>query len=57
MKFELYKDTHDEWRWRLVADNGEIVAQSEGYTRKSNCQKSIRMIKLHAKNARVQEIP
>ena len=32
MKIQIYSDTRDEWRWRLVASNGEIIADSaEGY--------------------------
>lgn len=35
MKFVIYKDRSGEWRWRLVARNGRIVADSgEGYTRR-----------------------
>lgn len=32
MKFEIYKDKRGEWRWRLKARNGKILAvSSEGY--------------------------
>jgi len=32
-KFEVYQDVADEWRWRLIAANGQIVATSgEGYS-------------------------
>lgn len=32
MGVDLYKDQKDEWRWRIVATNGRIVACSgEGY--------------------------
>lgn len=32
-KFVVYKDRKSEWRWRLKAKNGRIVADSgEGYT-------------------------
>jgi uncharacterized protein len=27
-RFELYTDNADEWRWRLVATNEEIIATS-----------------------------
>lgn len=27
-KFDIYKDTADNWRWRLLADNGRKVAAS-----------------------------
>lgn len=31
---EVYEDARGEWRWRLVAENGRIVADSaEGYAR------------------------
>ena len=33
-RIELYEDKAGEFRWRKVADNGEITASSEGYTRK-----------------------
>jgi uncharacterized protein YegP (UPF0339 family) len=36
MKFHIYQDKRGEWRWRLKARNGRIVADSgEGYVRKS----------------------
>ena len=29
---EFYRDSSNEWRWRVRADNGEIIAAStEGY--------------------------
>ena len=30
-KFEIYEDGNGEFRWRLKAANGEVVASSEGY--------------------------
>jgi len=36
---ELYRDDAGEWRWRRVAPNGEVVADSaEGYTRLEDCR-------------------
>ncbi len=36
MKFHLYRDEKKEWRWRLVARNGRIIADSgEGSKRKA----------------------
>jgi uncharacterized protein YegP (UPF0339 family) len=30
--FHTFRDSADEWRWHLKADNGEIIADSaEGY--------------------------
>jgi uncharacterized protein YegP (UPF0339 family) len=36
-KFEIFQDKKKQWRFRLIASNGRIVCQSEGYTRKANC--------------------
>lgn len=42
MKFKVYRDAADEWRWQLVARNGRIVAESgEGYTRAADCLHAI----------------
>ena len=30
---ELFKDTEGKWRFRVKAANGEIVAESESYSR------------------------
>lgn len=30
-RYEIYRDTAGQWRWRLVAGNGRIVASGEGY--------------------------
>lgn len=35
MKIEKYRDDNNEYRWRIVADNGNIMADSaEGYKNK-----------------------
>jgi len=37
-KPDFYKDASGQWRWRVVAANGEVVADSaEGYKRLSDC--------------------
>lgn len=42
MRFQLYRDRKKEWRWRLVARNGKIVAVSgEGYKRKASALKTL----------------
>lgn len=38
MHLEAYKDSAHEWRWRRIAENGRIVADSgEGYQNKQDC--------------------
>lgn len=40
--FEIYPDTSGDWRWRLRAANGRIVADSaEGYASKRNVNRAI----------------
>lgn len=41
MVFHIYK-ARDGWRWRLVARNGRIIADSgEAYNRKQACDNAI----------------
>ena len=38
MKFELFRTSAKQWRWRLRAANGKIIANSgESYRRKCDC--------------------
>jgi len=47
MTFRVFRDNAGEWRWRLVAANGRIVADSgEGYTRRRDVERAIRRIKV-----------
>lgn len=42
MRFVIYKDQRGEWRWRLRARNGKIIADSaEGYKQKNQVIKRI----------------
>lgn len=54
-KFEIYFDKKKEYRFRLVASNGENVLASEGYKSKSSCKKGIASVKKNAKS-NVEEI-
>ena len=41
-KIEIYEDASGEYRWRMKASNGRIVAVGgEGFTRKSSCRESV----------------
>lgn len=35
-KWVIYQDSASQWRWRLVAANGKIVAQGECHPRKAD---------------------
>lgn len=40
--FEIYRDPTGDWRWRLRARNGRIVADSaEAYASKRNVQRAV----------------
>ena len=42
-KWEFYKDTQSQWRWRRTASNGNIVGQSsEGYHNRADCESNAR---------------
>lgn len=46
MKFEIYKDSAGEYRWKLKARNGKILAvSSEGYKKKQTMLRIIESIK------------
>lgn len=54
MKFEVYQDDAEEWRWRLRATNGEPIADSgEGYASKQSCERGIELVKSGAPDAEI----
>ena len=53
MKFTIYKDKGGEFRFRIVATNGNILASSEGYVAKASAQSAIDRIKSDAAGAAV----
>lgn len=52
-KFAVYKDIAGQYRWRLVASNGEKVAASEGYTSKQSAINSAHRVKILAGTAEI----
>lgn len=54
-KFEVYLDKKGEYRFRLKARNGEIIATGEGYKAKASCLNGIESIKKNAPEAEVVE--
>lgn len=56
LKFETYSDAAKEYRWRLKATNGQVIATSgQGYKNKVDCEHAIDVIKQGAKEAKVSE--
>ena len=50
-KFEMYTDKAGEFRFRLKARNGEIIATSEGYKAKASCLNGIESVRKNAPDA------
>ena len=49
LKFEIYQDNAKEYRWRLKAANGAILATSgQGYKAKADCKNGVERIKKDA---------
>ncbi|MDL0130160.1 YegP family protein [Halobacterium salinarum] len=52
--FEIYEDMAGQWRWRLVHDNGNIIADSgEGYSTMSKAEEGIQAVRESATEADV----
>ena len=54
-KFEIYQDKAGEFRFRLKAKNGQIIAVGEGYKAIASCQNGIASIVKNADSAIVIE--
>lgn len=52
-KFELYQDKSGEFRFRLKARNGLIIAKSQGYSSKTRCKNGIDSVRKNAKSEEV----
>lgn len=55
-KFELYTDKKGEFRFRLKAKNGQIIATGEGYKAKAGCKNGIESIKKNVVDAKIVEV-
>ena len=54
-KFEVYQDKQGEYRFRLKARNGEIIATGEGYVAKASCLNGVESVRKNAPEAPVVE--
>ncbi len=52
-KFEVYLDKAGEYRFRLKARNGEIIAVGEGYKALAGCLNGIESIRKNAPDAEI----
>ena len=53
-KFEVYLDKAGEYRFRLKATNGQIIAVGESYKALSSCLNGIESVKTNAPDAEIE---
>lgn len=52
--FKIYQDAGREYRWRLVAPNGKIIADSgEGYSDRSGARRAAENVRQRIGNASI----
>ncbi len=54
-KFEMYVDKAGEYRFRLKATNGQVIATGEGYTAKAGCLNGIESVKKNAADSKIEK--
>ncbi|MGY2876367.1 uncharacterized protein ACVW00_003557 [Marmoricola sp. URHA0025 HA25] len=54
-KFEIYK-SGEQYRFRLKAGNGEIVATGESYSSKQGAERGVEAVKAAAASAEVVDL-
>ncbi|MDS0261384.1 DUF1508 domain-containing protein [Haloarcula sp. S1CR25-12] len=53
--FELFADSGAKWRWRLVHDNGDIIADGgQGYASKQKAKQGLRSVKTNVRGAEIR---
>ncbi len=54
--FELFSDKADKWRWRLVHDNGNIIADGgQGYSSKQKAKQGLESVRTNVEGAPVEQ--
>lgn len=56
MQFRIYRDSQNQWRWRLKGNNGEILATGEGYHNRQDCLECVRLVQ-HSSTAEISIEP
>jgi uncharacterized protein YegP (UPF0339 family) len=55
VKSVIYADSSGNYRWRLVASNGQTVASGEGFSSKASAKRAAEGLKAGAGSAEVTE--
>ena len=54
-KFEVYKETGGQFRFRLKANNGQVIATGEGYKTRAGVMNGIASIKKNAAGTSIDD--
>lgn len=54
--FEVYEDAKGEYRFRLKACNGQVIAVSEGYSSKAACLNGVASVQRSTCGAEIKEV-
>lgn len=55
-RIEIFIDKKKQFRFRVVAENGETIAQSEGYVTRESAKSGIRALRQAMKKARTKDM-
>jgi len=55
-KFEIYEDKSGQFRFRLKAGNGEIIAVGEAYKTKAGARKGVESVMRNAVDASIVDV-
>ncbi|EMA60193.1 HVO_2922 family protein [Halorubrum lipolyticum] len=55
--FEMFRDAAGEWRWRLIHENGNVLADSgEGYSSRSKARQGLDSVRSNAADAALEAV-
>jgi uncharacterized protein YegP (UPF0339 family) len=54
-KFQVYQDKAGEFRFRLLARNGQNIAHGEGYKALASCMNGIESVRKNAPDAQIEQ--
>ena len=55
-KFEIYQDAKGDYRFRLKAGNGQVIATGQGYKSKTACLNGVESVQKNAPEAKVVDV-
>lgn len=56
VQYQIFKDSDNQWYWRLVDKNGKTIATSEGYKRRSSAIKACQRMPELARTTAISEV-